>query len=243
MSAQHGQTLQSLGSLQRSLLNVLVRNMQIIARGQTLTKTAGTGPQVLQSFRKWWQEMNEIQNGLQVFMNFGSFWIISYAFPDSFRFTIFLRSKSPTFGKKRKDCESIDKVSTKTRLWNGLAGRVVTIHDLSFFKVPLWRHWFDHPRRLGISWNIFQHFEALIAFCFAGKVKIIDRKNNLVATSAKRVFESLKKWKSRHFAAAVATTFNEFACHYMLNFGSSVASLNSWGEVEGWRIPWGLINP
>ena len=51
------QTLQPLGSLQRSLLNVLVRNIQIIARRQTLTKTAGTGPQVLQSFRKWWKQV------------------------------------------------------------------------------------------------------------------------------------------------------------------------------------------
>lgn len=159
------------------------------------------------------QEMvktSETQNGLQAFMNFGSFWIISSLaiHLDSFLIRSDARFSSYQSPLHSEQSGKITQVSTRFQLKLDFGmdwpAELVTIHN-SLFKVPLWRHWFDHPRRLGKvrtwSWSILQHVEAFVACCFPGKVKIIDRKKNLVVTSAKRVFESLKKCKSRHFAA------------------------------------------
>ena len=119
------------------LLNVLVRNIQIIARRQTLTKTAGTGPQSLTVF----QEMVKNKWNPERPAGFHEFWIIldhfvacdSFGFvPNSFRFTIFLLSMSPYVSKAERLRKYQQGFQPNLGLWNGLAdwpAELVTIHD------------------------------------------------------------------------------------------------------------------
>ena len=89
------------------------------------------------------QEMvktSETQNGLQAFMNFGSFWIISSLAIHLDPFLIRLDSQ---FSSSQSPLHT--RFQLKLDFGMDWPAELVTIHD-SLFKVPLWRHWFDHPK-------------------------------------------------------------------------------------------------